>query len=1425
MKHAVILSPADEPVTGDEPRLLHEFFERQVQLRPDHPAVECNGEALTYLALNRLADKIAAALRARDLGPGCLVALYSEKSVRLFAAMLGVLKAGAAYVPIDPKAPLARIASIIDDAGIPLVLADTDLARILAPQVTVELLRIEAELIDAESGGDVTAPPLLPVVVTPEDACYVIFTSGSTGRPKGVVIEHRNAVNFIHSLRTVYRLTENDRIYQGFSIAFDASVEEIWAALSIGATLVVPTSDVARSIFDAAEFINQNHVTYFSTVPSFLSMMMSDLPTVRLLVVGGEACPPELVDRWATPTRRMLNTYGPTEATVVATAADCVPGAPVTIGTALPGYETYVLDEQLRPIGAGEQGELYIGGGSVARGYLNQSELTAERFIPNVFAADRTAPGRLYRTFDLVRLGHAGELHFVGRADGQIKIRGFRVELSEIEAVLVEHPAIRVAVVSAIEFGALKELAAYVVLRPGHDFSRDSAAALLRKRVPDYMVPRYLDVVDALPTMTSGKVDRKLLPPPQTLLGAGQRTVVAAATPVERIVVETFEEILKVPSVSVEDDFFLDLAGHSLFAAQIATSLREKLGTAYVSVRDFYLYRSARALAAHLQDLGTDVSGTPDAARGEASAAASADAPVPPTWFRYPCAMLQLLGVLAYFGAVSAPLAIFIVLIIQVRIGEQDLWRAVDIATTVSFLIWPTWLALSIAVKWLVIGRYKPGRYRVWGFYYFRWWLVNRFQALGWSEMFVGTPLMSLYYRAMGAKVGKNCTIGTPICTAFDLVSIGNNSSIGSDTHMLGYRVQDGWLILGNVTLGSECYVGTHCCLSLNTVMGDRARLDDMSHLSDGTVVEPDEGMRGSPAEPADVDLQTLDLQTQDLQTPARASGPRRGARFLFGLFHLTLIYAMGYILIMSMMPGIALIGAALYFGSTGLGILATFAAVPLSTACYLILVLTVKWVAIGRIAPGTYALHSAGYLRYWFLNYLLNNARNIALAVYATLFLPKFLKLLGAKIGRGAEISTAMHIMPDLLEIGAGSFLADACIVGGHRIHRGYLELRANSIGARSFIGNSALVPAGIDVGSDSLLGVMSTPPAGVVRTPDGKRWLGSPSFELPNTQQVSCFSAEQTFEPGTGLVIGRVLVEVLKFLLPGFVAAGSLVLFCLVIASAYQRLPLWAVVAAAPVTALTLSFLSIGAAALIKNILVGRFKPTVKPLWCSFVWLNEVVNAVYESIAPAALGPLMGTPFIAPCLRMMGCRIGKWAFLETTLFSEFDLVAIGDHAALNLGATIQTHLFEDRVMKSGHLKIGAGCSVGNMAVVLYDTEMKRGASLGSLSVLMKGEVLPEFTRWIGIPTRALQASTVRPVRAIAVPAKIAGAKTVGAIVRGPKPTARRQYVPKELLSSSAAFRIPPKSPSTAIAWRRATKQARWRSVEAAKQTSGSRP
>lgn len=1317
--------PADEA-----PRLLHEFFEAQVRLRPDYPALECDDATLTYAALDRQANGFAVALQARGIGPGDLVALYAEKSSRLFAAMLGILKVGAGYVPLDPKFPLGRVQGILEDANIAVAICDGKLGDALIGRSAATLMPL-AGVPEAPA-----APPLQPAIVAPNDICYVIYTSGSTGRPKGVLIEHRNAVNFVHSLRTVYKLTADERIYQGFSLAFDASVEEIWAALSLGGTLVVPSSDIARSAFDAAEFINSRNITYFSTVPPFLAMIAEELPTVKLLVLGADVCPPELVQRWATPGRRLLNTYGPTETTVVATATECARGKPVTIGRPLPGYSAYVLNEQMKPVPNGECGELYIGGAGIARGYLNRPNLTTERFIANPFDDDGSSP-RLYRTRDLVRPVDDGDLEFVGRADAQIKIRGFRIELSEIEAVLLEDPGIRAAAVAAVEFGSLKELAAYVVLAPGvTTLDRARVSDRLRARLPEYMIPRYLDVVNELPQMTSGKVDRKLLPPPKTVLGRAERTVVAPSTAAERTVCRIWEQVFQQSPISADDDFFLDLRGHSLFAAQAVTELRKQFPGVSVSVPDFYEYRTARRLAELLDQAraATEPTATPGVAPARpppeehAAVVDAARPPLPP--FRFLCVPLQALALVVFYAIIAAPILAAIVLILRVLAGQMTWDSAATIATIGGFLVWPSWLFISIAVKWLVIGRYRAGYYPVWGFYYFRWWLVTRFQELSLWGIFVGTPLMSLYYRAMGAKVGRNCSIGTPHCFAFDLISIGSDTSIGPESQLLGYRIENGWLILGTCIIGSECYIGTHACLSLNTRLGNRARVGDLTHLADDAVVAADTSVRGSPAELGEVDLGML----QDSAPPARSG---RARVFMYGFIHLLLIYAMGYFLILSAVPGLGLIAYALYVGGASWGIGAAFAAVPISVIWYLFLVAAVKWIAIGRILPGIYRQHSRDYLRYWFLAYLLNNTRYISLPLYATLTLPPFLRLLGAKIGRGTEISTIVQVMPDLLEIGDGSFLADGCIIGGHRAYLGQIELRYNCIGSHTFIGNSALVPVGVDIGDNVLIGVMSTPPQGVQRTADGTRWLGSPSFELPHTQEVSGFSDRETYHPRARTVIYRLAVEVVRLLLPAMVATADLVTLCIAMVYIYGLVPLSAYALIGPAVAFLASFAAIATVAFLKFMLMHTFRPVVRPLWSPYIWVNDVVNAIFEATAAPAMAPLMGTPFACMCTRWMGCKVGRWVFLETTLFSEFDLVEIGDEAALNLGATIQTHLFEDRVMKSDFLKIGERASVGNMAVVLYSTEMQRSSSLDAMSVLMKGEVLPAASCWTGIPTK----------------------------------------------------------------------------------------
>jgi non-ribosomal peptide synthetase-like protein len=1298
-----------------EPVLLHEFFEKQVLLRPDHPAIEFGGQSVTYLQLDEQANAIANTLRGRGVKAETLVALYMPKSCRLFAALLGVLKAGAGYVPIDTKFPVERTRAILEDASVAIVISEGKSAQALAPHVAAEVVDLDRETLCASSSADLT------VTGTSNDTCYVIYTSGSTGTPKGVVIEHRNAVNFVRAMHKVYGINERDRVYQGFSIAFDASVEETWAALSLGGTLVVPSEEVSRSTLDSAEFITSRQVTVFSTVPSFLALMKPDLPSVRVLILGGEACPPDLVSRWSRPNLRILNTYGPTEATVVATIADCLPNQPVTIGRAMPGYEVFVLDEKLLPVNTGESGELYIAGDSVARGYLNRSGLTAERFIRYPSVKDGETSKRLYRTFDLVRLGLDDCLEFIGRADGQVKIRGFRVELSEIECLLAEHPSIALAAAKVVDSAGSGEIAAYVVLAEGVvDLDREAVSALLRSRLPEYMVPKYLDILDVLPPATSGKLDRKALPAPQRLLSKSTEVVVLPESKLQRVIAAEWERALLVAPISIRADFFLDVGGHSLVAAKIVTALREKLAANQISVRDLYEHRTIEKLALHLESIGVTAD---NAAQANTITVPVALPRLPRTRWLY--ATFQLLGVIALYGVISAPFVFAVIIIQKAWGGEVDWVVAAQLATVIGFMVWPSWLALSIAIKWIVIGRYKAGRYPVWGFYYFRWWLVSRFQPLSWSQMFVGTPLMSLYYRSMGARIGMHCTIGSSLCTAFDLVEIGDNTSVGVDTHLLGYRVEDGYLVLGNVKIGRDCFVGTHCCLGLNVAMHDGAKLDDLSLLSDDMIIAEGEGRRGSPAEKAEV------------LVPAPHKKPWRGAGFVFGLIHLALIYAMGYVLIASSIPAIALMGYTLYVSGPLPAIAVSFAAVPVSILWYLQLVVLVKDLAIGKIHPRNYNVYSFGYLRYWFMNYLLNNTRQIVLPLYATVYLPRFLRHLGAKIGYRVEISTVMHAMPDLLEIDDESFLADACIVGSNRIYGGTLEVRSNKIGKRTFVGNSALVPSGINLGDNGLIGVMSTPPAGVDRTPDGTRWLGSPGFALPSTQQVSCFTAQQTFEPGRFAILRRALVELLRVMLPGFVIMASIDLFCVSIVTLYRSVPLLEAISVIPVIATLLSFMSIACVAYLKQIFVGQFVSTVKPLWSSYVWFNEVVNALYEAVAAPALTPLLGTPFASWFMRMLGCKIGRWVFLESTLFSEFDLVQIGDQAAINMGCTIQPHLFEDRVMKADSIVIGPGCSIGNMAVILYNTEMQARSSLGPLSVLMKGEGLPALSRWYGIPTQ----------------------------------------------------------------------------------------
>lgn len=452
-------------------RCLHEVFERQADLTRDAIALECGEDFLSYGAVEDEANRMARYLRTLGVRPGQFVGITFDRTQWPIITILAVLKAGGAYVPLEPSLPNDRLRYISEAADLKVIVTDTQFEERLSQISPARMVTIAQYRASANSHN---AARLMrfETGVQPKDICYVLFTSGTTGRPKGVVAEHRNVVHFVGAFNKVCDTTADDRIFHGFSLGFDGSVEEMWMAFSNGATLVCGDPATPRFGPELANYLIERRITFLSTVPTMLSTLTHDVPSLRQLVVSGEACHPDLVNRWCRPDLTMRNVYGPTEATVNTTASVLERDKPVTIGRPLPGYGIHILDASMQPVAHGEQGELYVSGPGLARGYLNQPDLTDLAFI------EWTRPGagfdsgaeeklRLYKTGDLVRWNEENELEFFGRIDSQIKLRGFRIELSEIEAVLVDQPEINTAAVKVYEEDGAQSLAAYVLLADG----------------------------------------------------------------------------------------------------------------------------------------------------------------------------------------------------------------------------------------------------------------------------------------------------------------------------------------------------------------------------------------------------------------------------------------------------------------------------------------------------------------------------------------------------------------------------------------------------------------------------------------------------------------------------------------------------------------------------------------------------------------------------------------------------------------------------------------------------------------------------------------------------------------------------------------------------------------------------------------------
>ncbi|MFD0548919.1 amino acid adenylation domain-containing protein [Streptomyces rectiviolaceus] len=554
------------------------LVEAQVGRTPGAEAVVFGEVSLSYGELNRRANRLARYLIGRGVGPERFVALALPRSVEMVVAWLAVLKTGAAYLPVDPGYPADRIAYMLEDGQ---------------PMVVLTLAAVAGQVADAEADVPVIVlddPDTAQVIAGQPEAnpadedrhgalllshpAYVIYTSGSTGRPKGVVVSHRGVASVagVHADRL--GLGVGCRFLLVVSISFDVSMADIAMTLSSGAALVVPQPGQQAVGEELASLITEFEVTHTDLVaPMLISLPEGDFPSLRGFVVGGEALPGEMVERWS-PGRTVMQVYGPTESTVVATMSDPLAPAELAppIGRPIWNTRTYVLDAGLRPVPVGVAGELYVAGAGLARGYLRRPSLTAERFV-----ADPHGPAgsRMYRTGDLARWRADGNLEFLGRVDQQVKIRGFRIELGEIEAALAKHEHVAQSVVVVREdAGGIKQLISYVVPPPGADAEPSDIRARLGEGLPDYMVPAAVMVLDALPLTPSGKLDRKALPEPDLSRASTGR---APRTPQEEVLCGLFAEVLGLPRVGIDDSFF-ELGGHSLLATRLVSRIRAALG-------------------------------------------------------------------------------------------------------------------------------------------------------------------------------------------------------------------------------------------------------------------------------------------------------------------------------------------------------------------------------------------------------------------------------------------------------------------------------------------------------------------------------------------------------------------------------------------------------------------------------------------------------------------------------------------------------------------------------------------------------------------------------------------------------------------------------------------------------------------------------
>ncbi len=1294
------------------PRTLLDTLESTAARFPAAPAIDDGQQVLAYSALLTELHEFCRCLGARGIGRGDRIGIrVPSGTADLYVAILAVLAVGAAYVPVDVDDPDERAETVWDEAGVCAVI---------------------------EGGRRIGLRPVAPSGAgpgrpRPSDDAWIIFTSGSTGRPKGVAVTHRSAAAFVDAEAQLFLrhapLRPGDRVLAGLSVAFDASCEEMWLAWRHGGCLVPAPRSLVKTGADLGAWLVRRRISVVSTVPTLAALWPPDeLRGVRLLILGGEACPPELAVRLASICPEVWNTYGPTETTVVASAARLTVDGQVRIGLPLDGWQLAVIDPRTgQPVDWGDTGELVIGGIGTAR-YLDREKDQAKfRPLPALGWA------RAYYSGDVVRADPEG-LTYLGRADTQVKIRGYRIELAEIESALLQLPGIAQAVVATYQpQPGLVELVAYFSPTPGvGNLDHRQIHARLRSCLPAHMVPCYLEELAVIPTTTSGKADRKSLPPPQRRRSlTGAQSHVRPTTSTEATLAEELAAVVGLDHVSIDAHFFDDLGANSLVLAHFCARARKRPQMPPLAMKDVYLHPTIRALGAALS-------------RAAPVCTESEPAPV-----------VRRAGTVQYVLCGAAQLALLLgaiwVSAAVIDAGLRWVWPATGVLDTyfrsaafvaVTFAFFSS---VPIVAKWVLVGRWKPRDIPVWSLRYLRFWTVKTLIRSNPMALFAGSPLYVFYLRALGARIGRGVTIfsaAVPVCT--DLLTIGSDTVIRNHTSFSGYQAQAGVIRTGPVTLGRDVLVGEGSVLDVQTAVGDGAQLGHSSSLHPGQVVPAGERWHGSPAQPTDVDYRAV--------APARCGSARRAmfaAAQLLNVFLLAPAFTTIALLVLRRVPSVAdFIGRAPFAAASGAFYLQQLAVSGVLFVGGLALgsVIVVAVPRVFRLALASDRVYPLYGIRYWVYRLV---ARLTNTPFYINLFgdssyITGYLRMIGYRIPRfgqtGSNFGAALrHGTPFLCSVGADTMVSDGVALVSADFSSTSFRTSSATIGSHSFLGNAITYPAGGKVGNNCLVGTKTLIPIhGPVRENVGL--LGSPSFEIPRSvQRDSRLDLSRVeFRRRLHAKDRHNIATMAIFLLVQWLRTYVLLLIGVGAANLDAEIGVRAIAGGI----LLAGVFTFGYSVLIERLSTG-FR-ALRPQFCSiyepYFWWHERYWKL--STQPRILN---GTPFKSLTWRLLGVRIGRRVFDDGCGITEKTLVSIGPDVTLGAGSVLQAHSMEDGIFKADHITIGRGCTVGTGAFIHYGVTMGDDGVIATDAFLMKGEQVTAGTRWSGNPARPTPVSPSR--------------------------------------------------------------------------------